>query len=723
MKKWRIQMKKANKYLTGQRLFVVCFSTLILLSVFALSGEALNGYLHIQVTPEIKSLLTIEDENGNETRVVVPEDGYYITSLPSGEVILTLKAEGFLTYTTSVFVKETVPTTLNITLTPDRNFKFIIVAGGTPSEENSIWKATRKSGENAYQTLIQLGYPKEDIYYFSQNIYLDSDGDEEPDVEAKATLSNLKNAVINWSQDADFLLIYMVGPGEKEIFWMSDGEVLWAETLNAWLNELQRAAPKQVALVYDACQSGSFLASLAREERLVAVSAAEDEAALFASGGRLSFGYFFWTHISNGAGFYKAFSYAKESVNLIHGQTPQLDGNGNGIGNEISDQEAALKFSRFTETEGDIPSVGDVSPDRYILADEISARIYAEDVADKDDISEVWAVITPPGYSSDSPEIPVTDLPVVEMRLRLTDMDRYEVVYGEFVEEGTYHIAIFAVDGNNVPSLPKQTTVTRIGNGNLVAPDLWIRAVIVTQEKGNIEGVWRKGGEDMTARGDMVVWGYFYANPEDVTWGSENNPDLFVKIWFDAGGRIDVNYFHVSVPTIEVSSDYPFNGEPDEYGVTTTVQRYIRQYYENGKSATEVNYEDGVPAEGYRPAKNPDGDMTFNDLRIGAVINTSEKGPIDAKWRFGGQDMTARGDQVLWGLFHANPDDVTWGSPDNPDLFVKIWFDLSGRIDVNYFHVSVPDIEVYSDFPADGFYDERGTTILEDRYIWHEFQR
>ena len=259
------------------------------------------------------------------------------------------------------------------------------------------------------------------------------------------------------------------------------------------------------------------------------------------------------------------------------------------------------------------------------------------------------------------------------------------------------------------------------GGGNLVTSDLWIKAVINTVEKGPIEAVWQKGGEDTTSRGDRVIWGHFYASPNDVTWGSQNNPDLFVKIWFDISGRIDVNYFHVSVPEIEVYSDYPYDGTVDEQGTTTMNTRYIRQYYENGQSHSEDNYEDGVPAAGYSQTGNPSGYSTINNLRIGSMINTVEKGPIDAVWRLGGQDTTSRGDQVVWGHYYANPSDVTWGSQDNPDLFVKIWFDVSGRVDVNFFHVSVPDIEVYSDLPNDATYDQQGTTIMADRYIRHEY--
>ena len=267
------------------------------------------------------------------------------------------------------------------------------------------------------------------------------------------------------------------------------------------------------------------------------------------------------------------------------------------------------------------------------------------------------------------------------------------------------------------------STGSGLDSGYLVTTDLWIRSVINTEEKGPIEAVWKKGGEDTTSRGDRVIWGHFYASPNDVTWGSENNPDLFVKIWFDVSGRVDVNYFHVSVPDIEVYSDYPYNGTADQQGTTTISRRYIRQYYQGGQSNSDENYEDGNPPSGYSPAGNPSGYSTINDLRIGSMINTVEKGSIAAAWRLGGQDTTARGDQVVWGLFYANTSDVTWGSSNNPDLFVKIWFDVGGRVDVNFFHVSVPDIEVYSDLPTDGDYDQKGTTIMDNRYIRHEYWR
>jgi C-terminal processing protease CtpA/Prc len=258
--------------------------------------------------------------------------------------------------------------------------------------------------------------------------------------------------------------------------------------------------------------------------------------------------------------------------------------------------------------------------------------------------------------------------------------------------------------------------------GNMVAEsDLWIRAVIRTAEKGPVEGIWQEGGRGFTEAGDQVIWGFFYADPEDVKWGSPQNPDVFVKIWFDHEGRLDVNFFHVSVPEIEVSSDYPYDGTPDKQGITTMDRRYIRQYYQKGTSYMDESYEDGNPPPGYHAWENPSGYFTTSDLRIGSVIDTDEKGPLEALWHKGGKDTTAHGDNVIWGYFYANPHDVAWGNVNNPELFVKIWFDASGRVDVNFFHVSVPNIEIASDFPSDGIYNNQGTTVLDNRYIRHEY--
>jgi len=255
-----------------------------------------------------------------------------------------------------------------------------------------------------------------------------------------------------------------------------------------------------------------------------------------------------------------------------------------------------------------------------------------------------------------------------------------------------------------------------------VTTDLKIGAVIHSEEKGEIEALWYKGGEDQTARGDKVVWGFFYANPQEVSWGNINNPEVYVKIWFDASGRVDVNFFHVSVPDIKVYSQYKSDAALTNENMATLEDRYVRQSYENGSVYFSVNKEDGIPVEGYKQESNPTGNKVGN-LKIGAIIRTAEKGNIESLWKLGGESTTSRGDIVIWGYFYANPQDVSWGSLNNPESFVKIFVDAATNVTyVNFFHVSVPDIEVYSDFPIGGDYNLKGTTTVSDRYIRHEYQ-
>jgi hypothetical protein len=257
--------------------------------------------------------------------------------------------------------------------------------------------------------------------------------------------------------------------------------------------------------------------------------------------------------------------------------------------------------------------------------------------------------------------------------------------------------------------------------GYLVTDKLWIRAVINTEDKGPIDAVWQLGGQDTTARGDKVIWGYFYASPSDESWGSASNPDLFVKIWIDVTGPVYVDYFHVSVPDIDVYTDFSYDGVPDQHGTATLTDRFVEHSLVNGVSSSKIQAEDGLSPAGYSATANPVGVTLINNLRIGAMIDTEDKGPIEGKWHLGGQDTTGRGDQVLWGYFYADPALESWGSPNNPDLFVKVWFDVSGAVYVDFFHVSVPDIEVYSDLPSSGGYDHSGTTTLSNRFVEHRY--
>lgn len=291
-----------------------------------------------------------------------------------------------------------------------------------------------------------------------------------------------------------------------------------------------------------------------------------------------------------------------------------------------------------------------------------------------------------------------------------------------FPQDGfVYLVPNFAGYANAIKEKMGAETGTRIP-GTLITPDLRIRAVIQTVEKGPLDGVWQFGGDATTKRGDRVIWGYFYASPNDMTWGDENNPDLFVKAWFDVSGRIDINYFHVSVPNIEVFSTKG-NYSP-LLGTTTMETRYVRHSF-NSNGSQQAFSEPTQNASAIRKSvsRSAGADIGIADS---TKINTVEKGLIIGKSGNGGGGSPVRGDKVRWGYYYASPNEVSWGDPNNPDVFYKIWYDVSGRIDVNFFHVSAPDIEVYSQMmdlsnntPLTELF--KSVTSTSTRYIRHEY--
>ena len=174
--------------------------------------------------------------------------------------------------------------------------------------------------------------------------------------------------------------------------------------------------------------------------------------------GTLSFSYLFWSHMFNGDSFFDCFLYASNSVAVAYPNrmTPQIEGNGNGIGNEKEDKTLAqaVELGLGVQSGSDLPTIGSVSsPDTVSVGR--SAVISATGVVALNGVSRVWAVITPPGYSV-SPDEPVTDLPTVDLA---AGNGRYEGTYSGFTAEGTYNIVVFVEDKEGFLSLPAQITI------------------------------------------------------------------------------------------------------------------------------------------------------------------------------------------------------------------------------------------------------------------------
>jgi len=278
------------------------------------------------------------------------------------------------------------------------------------------------------------------------------------DVDGDATSINLQNAITTWAADAENLVLYMVDHGGVGNFRMSKNEILSAETLGGWLDNLSVSG--KTIVIYDACRSGSFLPILKKPERILISSSRPDQEALFADQGTLSFSYFFWSKFLYGRGIYDAYVSAINCLGLIYGyrQTPQIEADGDGIPDTETDKEIfrRVNIGREIHSGDDFPTIETITPEQTININ-TPVVLYADNVIDVDGISRVWAAITPPDFAVDSPDTPVTELPSFDLRL-IADR-RYETVCDHFSSPGTYNIAIFAMDQGGVVSLPKTTQI------------------------------------------------------------------------------------------------------------------------------------------------------------------------------------------------------------------------------------------------------------------------
>ena len=144
-------------------------------------------------------------------------------------------------------------------------------------------------------------------------------------------------------------------------------------------------------------------------------------------------------------------------------QNSLIDDNGNGTPNEKEDGQLARDYNigNGIVTASSLPIINSVMPETTITGS--STTLWADDIVSDATIARVWAHIKSPSTVSEDTEIPVTQLPKVD----LTDEDgdgRYEGTYNGFTETGTYSVVIYAssTDGiNTITSLPVETKVVR----------------------------------------------------------------------------------------------------------------------------------------------------------------------------------------------------------------------------------------------------------------------
>ena len=116
----------------------------------------------------------------------------------------------------------------------------------------------------------------------------------------------------------------------------------------------------------------------------------------------------------------------------------------------------------------------------------------------------------------------------------------------------------------------------------------WAKAVlqVATTPVTPITLVWQEVGSDTTASGAQVVSGYFYADPADFPYGSQYNPELFVKIYIAPDGWCNMAFNHVTVDPVVVYSAHNYTGSAQQTGTATTANRLLEHSYDLNATST-----------------------------------------------------------------------------------------------------------------------------------------
>ena len=432
--------------------------------------------------------------------------------------------------------------------------KAIIVAGSGPYKGNNLWEDIQKNANRAYHTLTYQGYTHDTIYYLSWdiNVGLDLNGDGKCDVDADATNSNLQFAITEWAKDAESLVLYLIGHGGDGAFRMTETEILKAEDLALWLNELQETMQGLVVVIYEACHSGSFLSKLLPppgKPRIVISSTASTEVAQFLEGG-VSFSYYFWNEVFVGTNLYEAYVMAKDGLETYGGtervQNPEIDDDGNGIYDGKKDGVLARRecLGKCIKTAGDIPTITSISPDQ-ILNGQTSAAITVE-VMSVERIIRVWAVVYRPDFSA-TPGIPITDLPYFDFTWN-EQTGKYEGTYNGFTVSGTYTITVYAMNEPTIISLPKTTKVEQVMSNQYI--------LTVTIAPSSAAGSVSKSPNKPTyADGEAVTLtatpnsGYTFSNWTGDASGSTNP----ITLTMDGNKTVIANFAQANAPDISVT--------------------------------------------------------------------------------------------------------------------------------------------------------------------------
>jgi hypothetical protein len=416
---------------------------------------------------------------------------------------------------------------IGLASTSDRLGAFLIICGdrGDHHLVNKIWTG----GDRVYDTIRGVGFPASNIYYLgpTYNAGLHSYDN------ASATRANIQWAIETWAATrvsaTRGLGIYLFDHGGVNAFCLGglpDSDMT-PTSFDTWLDALQTSSGcNRVALIYEACESGSFINEISQDNRIICTATDDTHgSSINPAGDWATFSEPFWGAIADGSTIGNAFIDACYFVvDSGHGgdQFPWIDDNHDGVGHRLN-------------TYGALPNSGDgsdalttkilyaptftlapafkvvkmMAPSFFAYAS--NAINFWVEIQNSTRIKSVVARIIPPGWQPTAPSRDGDGFMTIwpdagVVNKTLTDPNGDGNWTGSYtpmaahIENGTYRVVISASseDGTRFTSEATSATVTADGlpPADTTAPTVWITTPFDSEVVSNVISITAEADDD-----------------------------------------------------------------------------------------------------------------------------------------------------------------------------------------------------------------------------------
>jgi len=400
----------------------------------------------------------------------------------------------------------------------------IIITGGPNTPRNELWDTATSISNYTYKMLNGRGFVNTEIYYLSPQDWADFNGDgfndrivDAPRPQRQLMIEDV-HAALEWAKEQGQLdqplYLFFIGHGGGQKLQLADFVNLEAAELKALLDDYQAVTGSKVVLVVDACHSGSFMPTLAAENRAVLTSSKAEEKSFFFE--KQGWSRFLASSLFQGMHFLDAFEYAFRDQEHMLGknlpgfqerglsQTPGFDDNGDGVYTSGQDGPwlKQIKINGdYVTADLTLAVTGLTESASLAVGEALSLRARASIASGR--VERVWSVIRPPKMNLviDSNGTPILAYPRAMLSPNAEDGTLWEGSWSEAVYNGDYEITFYAEDdAGNIAS--SEETVMITVSGGLEPPTKSVVEIVLEKDR------YQRGESFEVSLIEHLNWGY-----------------------------------------------------------------------------------------------------------------------------------------------------------------------------------------------------------------------